>query len=59
MKGFNELIVIGAVIIGFGLALRYGKSSIGLLGTAGQTAVKETQALTLAGSGGNPGYYGP
>lgn len=59
MKGVGEIFVIGAVLIGIGLVLRYGKSTIGLGQVSGSTLVQETQALTLSGSGGNPGYYGP
>lgn len=57
MKGVGEIFVIGAVLIGIGLVLRYGKSAIGLGEVAGSTLITETSALTLAKS--NPGYYGP
>ena len=57
MKGVGEIFVIGAVLIGIGLVLRYGKSAIGLGEVAGSTLTTETSALTLAKS--NPGYYGP
>jgi hypothetical protein len=59
MKGVGEIFVLGAILIGLGLALRYGKSSIGLAEVGGSSLVQETQALTLSGTSGNPGYFGP
>lgn len=56
--GYAIASLVGLVILG-GLILRYGNSAKAILQSLGGTAVHETQALTLAGPAGNPGYYGP
>ena len=50
------IITLIAGIIIVGLLLRYGKSSIGLLGSAASFATAETNALTLANA---TQYEGP
>lgn len=60
LNSFKGLLTIVAVIIIIGLALRYGKSAIGLV-TAGSSGIyQETSLLTLQNTkNGNYPYYGP
>ncbi len=54
------IVLLIALVILVGLALRYGNSSIGLFKTAGSAVYGETQLLTLANTGAsNYPYYGP
>ena len=60
LNSFKGLLTIVAVIIIIGLALRYGKSAIGLV-TAGSSGIyQETSLLTLQNTrNGSFPYYGP
>lgn len=57
MSNVWGIIVVGLMIVGLGLILRYGRSSIGLAKIGSQSASNTLADLTLKGSG--YGYYGP
>lgn len=60
LSGLTTFFTIIAVVIIVGLALRYGKSSIGLLNSAASGLYQETSLLTLANTHNTSyPYYGP